>query len=72
MGQPDRHAKHGPARQNGRSGVHFDYVDQLPCGVPPFEQSQPGSVLLSPAPTGAGEAGPAEATYYFPIPRPAW
>jgi hypothetical protein len=70
MGQPDHDTQHGLAWQTGHSGVHFDYADQLPCGVPPFEQNRPGSVTPFPGPAGAGEAGPAEATYYFPIPRP--
>lgn len=45
-----------------RSEVRFDFVDQLPANVPPVEQ-QATSVLPDPPPVG-----PAQATYYFPIP----
>lgn len=45
-----------------RTDVRFDYVDKLPPGVPPVEK-QPTSLFPFPPPVG-----PAEATYYFPIP----
>ncbi len=45
-----------------RTDIRFDYVDQLPNDVPPIEQ-QPTSLFPFPPPVG-----PAEATYYFPIP----
>jgi hypothetical protein len=47
----------------GRTDVRFDYVDKLPCGVPAVEK-QPTSLFPFPPPVG-----PAEATYYFPIPQ---
>jgi len=45
-----------------RTDVRFDFVDKLPADVPPIEQ-QPTSLFPFPPPVG-----PAEATYYFPIP----
>src|SRR5262245_62445068 len=45
-----------------RTDVRFDYVDKLPANVPPVEK-QPTSLFPFPPPVG-----PAEATYYFPIP----
>ena len=46
----------------GRSDVRFDFVDRLPGNVPPVEQP-PTSMFPFPPPVG-----PADATYYFPLP----
>lgn len=51
-----------PPKKPVRTDVRFDFVDQLPNKVPPLEQ-QPTSLFPFPPPVG-----PAEATYYFPIP----
>lgn len=45
----------------GRTDVRFDYVDKLPCGVPPLEKPPTSFFPFQ-------SFGPAEATYYFPIP----
>ncbi len=40
--------------------MRFDYVDKLPCGVPPVEKPPTSFFPFQ-------TFGPAEATYYFPI-----
>ncbi len=47
--------------------TRFDYLDKLPCGVPPF-QTLPSSSSSGPQPQFPSENGPAEITYYFPMP----
>jgi len=48
-----------------RTDVRFDFVNRLPCGVPPVEKP-PSSLFPFPPPVGPGEA-----SYYFPIDMPA-
>ena len=68
MNQSPPRAKPRPACRRGPSDPRLDYVGQLPCGVPPLQRPSSAPV---PARARADEVGPAEATYYFPIPLPA-
>jgi len=60
MGDPRKPA--GQAGQKpARTDVRFDFVDKLPAGVPPVELPPTSMFPFQ-------NFGPAEATYYFPIP----